>query len=111
MSAQPVVAEAPYWTARPVVSKRLQPAKPAAHRNRPKHRRPTRHPHTPMRAPVIPVGSGGASSSGGSDGGGSGLALLLVPFLFALVDSARRSVRDITPPMGRAHLERQERPG
>ena len=110
-AAQPVVAEAPYWTARPVVPKRLQPANPEAHRSRTKHRRPTRHPHTPKRAPVIPVASGGASPSGGSDGGGSGFALLLVPFLFALVDSARRSVRDITPPMGRAHRLRQERPG
>ncbi len=110
-AAQPVVAEAPSWTARPVVSRRLQPAQAEAHRGRPQLRRPTRRPLPPRRAPAIPVGSGGASPLGGSDGGGFHVALLLVPFAFALVDSARRSVRDITPPMGRAHRSRQERPG
>jgi hypothetical protein len=109
--AQPVTAEAPSWTARPVVSTRLQRAHPEVHRSRPQLRRPTRRPLSPRRAPAIPVGSGGASPLGGSDGGGFHVALLLVPFALALVDSARRSVRDIRPPMGRAHRLRQERPG
>ena len=113
-AAQPVVAEAPYWTARPVVSPRLQPAHPehtAADRSfggPPGARRPETGAGDPsgLHRSKLP-----AFGAGGSDGGGFGFALLLVPFALALVDSARRSVRDIAPPMGRAHRSRQERPG
>lgn len=103
--------EATSWTARSVESKRLQLSRPEVDRSRPQLRRPTRRPLSPTRAPAIPVGSAGASPLGGSDGGGFGFALLLVPFVLALVDSARRSARDITPPVARAHRQRRERPG
>ena len=100
------------WAAPPPrVSKRLQPATPEADRSRPQLRRPTRRPSLPRRAPQIPVSSAGASPLGGSDGGGFQIALLLVPLALALVDSVRRSVRDITPPVERAHRSRRERPG
>jgi hypothetical protein len=104
-------AEAPLWSTRPVVSRRLQPTNQEATASRPQPRRPTRRPLPPRRAPEIPVGPAGASPLGGSDGGGFQFALLLVPFALALVDSVRRSVRDISPPLGRAFRSRQERPG
>ena len=110
-SAQSVAAEAPSWNARPIPPRRLQPTKTEAHRNRPMLRQPTRRPLPPMRAPVIPVSSAGAAPLGGSDGGGFQVALLLVPFAFALVDSARRLVRDAAPPAGRGHKKRRKRPG
>jgi hypothetical protein len=115
VAARPASTGAPSWAYRPVVSDRAQPAKPEAHRSRSQHRQPTRRPHPPRRAPSIPVGFSGASpplgGAGGSDGGGFGFALLLVPFVLALVDSVRRSVRDITPPVARAFSTRRERPG
>jgi hypothetical protein len=111
LSAPPVAAEASHWSTRPVVSRQLQPTHPEATASRPQLRRPTRRPLPPRRAPAIPAGSAGASPLGGSDGGGFQIALLLVPFALALVDSVRRSVRDITPPVGRAFRSRQERPG
>jgi hypothetical protein len=103
-------AEAPSWNARPIPP-RLQPTNTEAHRNRPQLRRPTRRPLPPMRAPVFPVSSAGAAPLGGSDGGAFQLALLLVPFALALVDSARRLVRDTAPPVGRGHKKRRKRPG
>ena len=110
-SAPQLVAEAPSWNARPATPRRLQPTKTEAHRNRPKLRRPTRRPLPPLRAPVIPVSSSGAAPLGGSDGGGFQVALLLVPLALALVDSARRLVRDTAPPVGRGHKKRRKRPG
>ncbi len=104
-------AEASSWNARPIPPRRLQPTKTEAHRNRPTHRRLTRRPMPPKRAPMIPVSSAGAAPLGGSDGGGFQLALLLVPFALALVDSARRLVRETAPPVGRGHKKRQKRPG
>lgn len=104
-------AEASSWNARPVTPRRLQPTNQEAHRNRPQLRRPTRRPLPPTRAPMIPVSSAGAAPLGGSDGGGFQLALLLVPFALALVDSARRLVRDTAPPVGRGHKKRRKRPG
>ncbi len=104
-------AEASSWNARPIPPRRLQPSKMEAHRHHPTHRRLTRRPMPPKRAPMIPVSSAGAAPLGGSDGGGFQLALLLVPFALALVDSARRLVRDTAPPVGRGHKKRQKRPG
>ena len=111
--AAPVVAstEAPSWTARPVVPRRVQPADQEAHRSRSQLRKPTRRPLPQRRAPVIPMGSAGAAPLGGSDGGGFQIALLLVPFALALVDRAGRLVRDTTPPVARARSSRRERPG
>ena len=103
-------AEATSWNARPATPRRLQPVNLEAHHNRPQLRRPTRRPLPPMRTPTIPVSSG-AAPLGGSDGGAFQLALLLVPFALALVDSARRLVRDTAPPVGRGHKKRRKRPG
>lgn len=104
-------AEAPSWNARPATPGRLQSTNPEAHRNHSKPQRPTRRPLPEKRVPVIPVSSAGAAPLGGSDGGGFQLALLLVPFGLALVDSARRLVRDTAPPVGRGHKKRRKRPG
>lgn len=110
--APPVAAtEAQNWSARPAPPARLQRTKPEAHRSRSQHRRPTRRPLPPQRVPTIPMSSSGAAPLGGSDGGGFQLALLLVPFALALVDSARRVVRDTAPPVTRERDKRRKRPG
>jgi len=98
------------WATTPVVPRRLRPAATDGHRGRPQLRRPTRRPLPPPRAPVFTAGSFGAAPLGGSDGGFR-LALLLVPFALALVDSVRRTVRDTAPPVTSAHGSRRERPG
>jgi hypothetical protein len=103
--------EAPSWNARPTRPARIHPAHPEAHRNRPHGPRPVRRPLPPSRVPAIPASSAGAAPLGGADGGGFHLALLLVPFTLALVDSARRLVRDAAPPAGRGHKKRRKRPG
>ena len=74
-------------------------------------RKPSRRPAPPMRAPVLASGFAGASP-GGTDGGGWPLlALLLVPFSLALVDSARRVGRDATLPAAADLRTRRDRPG
>ena len=98
------------WATTPVVPRRLQPAATDGHRGRTQLRRPTRRPQPPLRTPVYTAGSFGTAPLGGSDGGFQ-LALLLVPFALALVDSVRRTVRDTAPPVGSAHQSRRERPG
>lgn len=98
------------WAPQDATPRRAQP-KPEVHRSRSSHRPPTRHPQPPLRGPVIPMGSAGAAPLGGADGGGFHLALLLVPFALALVDSARRLVRDATPPVVRERDKRRKRPG
>ena len=73
--------------------------------------KPSRRPAPPMRAPVLSSGFAGASP-GGTDGGGWPLlALLLVPFSLALVDSSRRMGRDAALPAAVEFFTRRERPG
>lgn len=104
-------AEADSWSPPAVTPRRLQHTNLETHHNRPKPRRLSRRPVPPKRAPVIPMSPAGAAPLGGADGGGFHLALLLVPFALALVDSARRLVRDAAPPVGRGHKKRRKRPG
>jgi hypothetical protein len=99
------------WTNRPATPAHVQPHNPQAHRSRPSHRRPTRHPPSPRRGPEIPVSSAGAAPGSGADGGGLHTTLLLAPFALALVDSARRIARDAVPPAERDLDKRRERPG
>ena len=74
-------------------------------------RKPSRRPAPPMRAPVLASGFAGASP-GGTDGGGWPLlALLLVPFSLALVDSTRRMGRDAALPAAAELRTRRDRPG
>ncbi len=74
-------------------------------------RKPSRRPAPPMRAPVLASGFAGASP-GGTDGGGWPLlALLLVPFSLALVDSTRRIGRDATLPAAAEFRASRDRPG
>jgi hypothetical protein len=65
----------------------------------------------PRRAPVLASGLAAAAPAGGADGGWPLLALLLVPFAFALVDSAGRMARDASPPADAELGSRRERPG
>jgi hypothetical protein len=99
-----------HWTPRQATPRQLQ-TKHHVHRSRSSHRRPTRSPLPPLRGPVIPVSPSGAAPLGGADGGGFHLTLLLGPFALALVDSARRLVRDATPPVVRERDKRRKRPG
>lgn len=100
------------WTVRAVAVTHAQasvrPDRPA---RAPSPRKPSRRPLPPMRAPVLASGFAGAAP-GGTDGGGWPLlALLLVPFSLALVDSARRTVRVATLPVAAELRSRRERPG
>jgi hypothetical protein len=106
----PLMTISSTWTPRLATPRRVQP-KPEIHRSRSSHRKPTRRPHPPLRGPAIPVSSSGAAPLGGADGGGFHLALLLVPFALALVDSVRRKVRDAAPPVVRELDKRLKRPG
>ena len=86
----------------------VRPDRPARSKS---PRKPSRRPAPPMRAPVLASGFAGASP-GGTDGGGWPLlALLLVPFSLALVDSARRVGREATLPAAADLRTRRDRPG
>jgi hypothetical protein len=97
------------WAPRSAMPRRLQRTRDG-HRSRSPLRQLTRRPLPPLRGPVIPVSSSGAAPLGGADGGGSH-TLLLAPFALALVDSARRIVRDAAPPVSRERDKRRKRPG
>ena len=83
--------------------------------DRPAHakpkRNPSRRPAPPMRAPVLASGFAGATPGGADGGGWPLLALLLVPFSLALVDSSRRMARDAALPAALEFITRRERPG
>ncbi len=88
--------------------KSVRPDRPARSKT---PRKPSRRPAPPMRAPVLASGFAGASP-GGTDGGGWPLlALLLVPFSLALVDSTRRMGRDAALPAAAELSTRRDRPG
>jgi hypothetical protein len=55
--------------------------------------------------------AGAAPGGGGGDGGWPLLALLLVPFALALVDSTSRTAREAGPPAAAELRSRRERPG
>lgn len=100
------------WTVRAVAVTQAQasvrPDRPARAGS---PRKPSRRPLPPTRAPVLASGFAG-SVPGGADGGGWPLlALLLVPFSLALVDSASRTVRVATLPAGVELSSRRDRPG
>jgi hypothetical protein len=65
----------------------------------------------PRRAPLLASGLAAAAPAGGADGGWPFLALLLVPFAFALVDRAGRAAREAGPPADVELSSRRERPG
>ncbi len=108
----PVPPTASAWTLRAVAVTHAQasvrPDRPA---RAPSPRKTLRRPLPPTRAPVLASGFAGAGP-GGTDGGGWPLlALLLVPFSLALVDSSRRMGRDATLPAAAELRTRRDRPG
>ena len=70
-----------------------------------------KRPLPPRRAPLLASGLAAAAPAGGADGGWPLLALLLVPFAFALVDRAGRAAREAGPPADAELSSRRERPG
>jgi len=74
-----------------------------------KHER--KRPLPPRRAPLLASGLAAAAPAGGADGGWPFLALLLVPFAFALVDRAGRAAREAGSPADVELSSRRERPG
>jgi chemotaxis protein histidine kinase CheA len=70
-----------------------------------------KRPLPPRRAPLLASGLAAAAPAGGADGGWPFLALLLVPFAFALVDRAGRAAREAGSPADAELSSRRERPG
>lgn len=107
-----LVPKSSAWTVRAVAvthaEASVRPDRPARARS---SRKPSRRPLPPMRTPVLASGFAGAAPGGADGGGWPLLALLLVPFSLALVDSASRTVRVATLPAGAELRSRRERPG
>ena len=70
-----------------------------------------KRPLPPRRAPLLASGLAAAAPAGGADGGWPIVALLLVPFAFALVDRAGRAAREAGSPADAELSSRRERPG
>jgi hypothetical protein len=100
------------WTVRAVAVTRAQASvRPDRPVRTGSPRKPSRRPLPPTRAPVLASGFAGAVPGGADGGGWPLLALLLVPFSLALVDSASRTVRVATQPAAVELRSRRERPG